>query len=280
MHPVLNEMKRAYWRSHAMLAPLARRHGLTPSRFDMLLSIAQSPGRIILNKDLVEIVGATPGVVARMVRALEELGLVVCDRSARKKRSFFVGVTAQGIERVEAMIAELDVGGVELAIETVVSEDWWAPESRERDPAELVTRLRRVRWRRGDHGRIVYEAPIAPELADPRAPHRTKPWADVMRRIQQRMDRRNFMARRRRIRRGIEAAKRLVLPGLQAPDPRPPELIPTIPYRGKDSILFRISHRDPIPWEVEPGPFDPNDPLFQEEEIPDDALPEWPDDPR
>jgi DNA-binding MarR family transcriptional regulator len=126
MHPVFNEMKRAYWRSHVMLAPVARRHGLTPSRFDMLLSIAQSPGRMILNKDLVEIVGATPGVVSRMVRALEALGLVACDRSERKKRSFFVGITAMGVERVQAMLAELDDGGVELAIESVVAENQYA----------------------------------------------------------------------------------------------------------------------------------------------------------
>src|SRR5687767_1826182 len=105
MHPVLNEMKRAYWRSHAMLAPTAKRHGLTPARYDMLLSIAQSPGRVILNKVLREIVGTTPGVVSRMVRALEELGLITCDRARKEEGSFFVGITAKGIERLEAMTA-------------------------------------------------------------------------------------------------------------------------------------------------------------------------------
>jgi DNA-binding MarR family transcriptional regulator len=268
-------MKRAYWRSHVMLAPVARRHGLTPSRFDMLLSIAQSPGRIILNKDLVEIVGATAGVVSRMVRALEELGLVACERRENRRRSFFVAITAKGVERVEGMLAELDDGGVQLAVESVVAEEWMVPETRERDTRELLTRLRRVRKARGDHGRVAYEASIAEELEDPKAPHRFRPWGEVMRRVYDRRGRRNWMQRRWRWARSREEARRLVLPGLQrVPEPDPWPFLPTIEYRGPDSMFFRLLFPEAIQWET--GPFDGSDPIFQWIEVADREATERP----
>jgi DNA-binding MarR family transcriptional regulator len=268
MHTVVNEMKRAYWRSHVMVAPVARRHGLTPARYDMLLAIAQSPGRVMLNSDLRERVGCTPGVVSRMVRALEELGLVECERDRREKGSFFVGITAAGVERLRGVIAELDAGGVELAIETVVCENWWAPESREQDPRELATRLRRVRQRRGDHGRIAYEAPIAPEATDRRRAHWAARWREMGMLAERRRLRRNAMERRRRMKRGIEEARDLLLPGLsQPPTEVKLELLPMIPYRGKDSMLFRAMHSEAIPWDT--GAFDPDDPLINYIEVPE-----------
>jgi hypothetical protein len=144
------------------------------------------------------------------------------------------------------------------------------PESRERDPRELCKRLARVRRARGDYGRIAYEAPIAEELEDPRAPHRVRPWAEHMREVEQRRDRRNWMAQRRRWRRNMAEARRLVLPGLKAePAPDVFPFLPLIEYRGKDSALFRMLHRDPIPWEM--GPYQNDSSLFDWIEIPEGA---------
>jgi DNA-binding MarR family transcriptional regulator len=57
MHAVFNEMKRAYWQSRTFQARVAKRYGLTPSRFEMLLAIAQQPGRSIPQSKLPGILG-------------------------------------------------------------------------------------------------------------------------------------------------------------------------------------------------------------------------------
>jgi DNA-binding MarR family transcriptional regulator len=280
MHAVFNEMKRAYWRSHAMLAPVAKRHGLTPARYDMLFAIATSAGRVILNRDLRKACGTTPGVVSRMLRSLEELGLVRCDRNDRFKGSFFVEITEKGLARLLAAMSEVDEGGVELALESVVVEDWMNPDLRVLDMKELGTRLRRVRVRRGDNGRLDYARPIAEALADPQAAHRKLPFLVDLRIAQARRSRRNFMERRRRARRARERARAWQDPisveiarATEPPEPFP--WLPIIEYRGADNALFRVLFADQIQWDA--GPFTECEPMLEDEvEIPEGALPEWP----
>jgi DNA-binding MarR family transcriptional regulator len=281
MHAVFNEMKRAYWRSHAMLAPVAKRHGLTPARYDMLFAIATSAGRVILSRDLRRACGTTPGVVSRMLRSLEELGLVRCDRKDRFKGSFFVEITEKGLARLIAAMSEVDAGGVELAMESVVVEDWMNPDLRVLDMKELGTWLRRVRVRRGDRGRLDYARPIAETLADPRKAHRKLPYLVDLRIAQARRTRRNLMERRRRARRAREEAcasrarDPIAVEIARATAPAEPfPWLPVIEYRGKDNRLFRVLFADQIVWDA--GPFSECDPMLEEEiEIPDGERPRF-----
>jgi DNA-binding HxlR family transcriptional regulator len=146
MHALFNEMKRAYWKSRTFQARIAERYGLTPSRFEMLLAIAQQPGRSVPQSWLPGILGCSRPVVSRMLRALEKLGLV--------ERDLYVGVaptgltcpvslTDDGLAKLEALAEEMiKTGCIELAVHSVACEDWISKESRDRDPAALTAGLR------------------------------------------------------------------------------------------------------------------------------------------
>jgi DNA-binding MarR family transcriptional regulator len=221
MHRVFNEMKRAYWRSHAMLAPIAKRHGLTPSRFDLMVLIAQEPTREILHSELRSKIGSTRGVVYRMVQALEELGLVERDIYVMEKGSFFVCLTDEGSARVDAMLE--DLARAELAMESVVSRNWLSEESRRADAKELVTRLERVRRARGDDGNIDYHLPLQPWRGGGAAAHDRRAYAARVKAHElilreRRAERRRMMQKRRRRRLAIAGDEPRVVAWREGPD--------------------------------------------------------------
>jgi DNA-binding MarR family transcriptional regulator len=180
-------MKRAYWGSRTFQARIAKRYGLTPSRFEMLLAIAQQPSRSVPQSWLPEILGCTRQVVSRMVRALEALGLVERDHYrpvAPTGLTSPVYITDEGLGRIQALAAEMiETGSVELAVQSVACEEWTSKESQERDPALLTEGLRRVRKNFGDEGELDCNQGISNEKfprwevlgpADPQEPARRR----------------------------------------------------------------------------------------------------------
>jgi hypothetical protein len=75
-----------------------------------------------------------------------------------------VYVTEKGYAKLEALAEEmLRTGAIELAVHSVVCEDWTSKESQERDPAVLAAGLRRVRRSFGDDGELDWNKWISNE---------------------------------------------------------------------------------------------------------------------
>jgi hypothetical protein len=106
-------------------------------------------------------------VVSRMLRAMAKLGLVEKDLYvpvAPTGLTSPVYVTEEGYAKLQALAQEmLETGAIELAVQSVVCEDWTSKESQERDPAVLTAGLRRVRKSFGDHGELDWDKWISNE---------------------------------------------------------------------------------------------------------------------
>jgi hypothetical protein len=102
-----------------------------------------------------------------MVRALEDLGLVERNLHVPVAPTGLTGpvkITDEGLARVRALAEEMiDTGCIELAVQSVVCQDWTSKESQERDPALLTEGLRRVRKSLGDHGELDCNKEISSE---------------------------------------------------------------------------------------------------------------------
>jgi DNA-binding MarR family transcriptional regulator len=101
----LSELQLDAWmrflRAHASVTralepELASEHGLTLSDFDVLVQLAQAPGRRLRPVDLARAVLLTRSGVTRLVQGLERAGLVERVPSADDGRASLVHLTAEG----------------------------------------------------------------------------------------------------------------------------------------------------------------------------------------
>jgi DNA-binding MarR family transcriptional regulator len=98
MHHVHRQLKRALQHHLAVARPIAQRFDLTPSRFEVLCAIRER--RRPRQADISRALGVTPVTVSRMLRRLEELGLVARAMSPTDKRAKLVELTPEGEARV------------------------------------------------------------------------------------------------------------------------------------------------------------------------------------
>ena len=84
-----------------MMSEWLRGFGLTPARFNMLVAIA-TPRRGISQRMLRSILGVSAPTVSRMLRSLEDLGLVVRTPHPRNRRHRWISVTSDGSDRLRA----------------------------------------------------------------------------------------------------------------------------------------------------------------------------------
>jgi DNA-binding MarR family transcriptional regulator len=80
--------------------------GLTPARYDMLTAVA-SDRRGVAQSALREILGVTAPTICRMLKSLEELGLVVRTPHPRNRRHRWVAITAAGLHALTSAIATI-----------------------------------------------------------------------------------------------------------------------------------------------------------------------------
>jgi DNA-binding MarR family transcriptional regulator len=98
MHLVHRQLKRALQRHLAVARPIAKRFDLTPSRFELLCAIRER--RRARQADISRALGVTPVTVSRMVRRLEELGLVTRAMAPNDRRAKLVELTPEGLARL------------------------------------------------------------------------------------------------------------------------------------------------------------------------------------
>jgi DNA-binding MarR family transcriptional regulator len=98
MHHVHRQLKRALQRHLAIARPIAARFDLTPSRFEVLCAIRER--KSARQADISRALGVTPVTISRMIRRLEELGLVARATSVKDRRAKLVELTSEGLARV------------------------------------------------------------------------------------------------------------------------------------------------------------------------------------
>jgi DNA-binding MarR family transcriptional regulator len=96
--------------------------GLTPARFNMLCAITTSGFRGLAQHDLLGLLGVTSATISRMLRSLEELGLIVRKPHPRNPQRRWVTITWAGAHRLRAAIDEVvDSGELAWAVAEILN---------------------------------------------------------------------------------------------------------------------------------------------------------------
>ena len=100
MHNLAFQFKRAHWRSIAVASQLSRVFGLTPQRFDLLRALRTEP---FTQSSLRAHFGVTRSTISRMLRALENIGLIYRKKYVGR-RSRYVELTEKGLDLISRAI--------------------------------------------------------------------------------------------------------------------------------------------------------------------------------
>ena len=151
MNAIFFGCKRAFHSCLRLTRPWITRLGLTAARFDMLTAIRRYPLGPF-QRDLVEMLGVTRATISRMLRSLEELGLIQRRRSDVDRRQLHVSLTDAGLSLLDRATAVfIDSGIVKFAVDCALTCRRAHDESLcliEMDTAESI--LRRIRDAFGD----------------------------------------------------------------------------------------------------------------------------------
>jgi DNA-binding MarR family transcriptional regulator len=125
MHVVFFGLKRAYHGALRVTRRALARLGLTAARFD-LLYILQRSGQALHQRELRRALGVAGSTVSRMLTSLEELGLLMRERSPADGRQRTVELTKAGRRCVlRAARLLIHTGGVQLAVDSALCPDQW-----------------------------------------------------------------------------------------------------------------------------------------------------------
>ena len=158
MHDTFFATKRAF---HAILRTIRRplaTHGLTPARFDMLYVLYSGIDHWALQSAIRRVLGVTAATVSRMLRSLEQLGLVRRMRCEFDKRDRVVELTEMGLRRMQgAHDAFVASGAAQLVVDCMLT----VPKEHGKRRSERVVRLldgllARVRLHLGDVSMLSY----------------------------------------------------------------------------------------------------------------------------
>ncbi|HEX7602985.1 MAG TPA: MarR family transcriptional regulator [Polyangiaceae bacterium] len=124
MHALYFRLKRAFQSTLRISRPALRHYGLTPARFDLLYAVQGADHYHRLERPpsmwqsaLRRALGVTAATVSRMLRSLEELGLVRRWRDASDTRQRVVELTPEGYALLRLTMRRLmGSGAVELAV--------------------------------------------------------------------------------------------------------------------------------------------------------------------
>ncbi len=107
MDEVFFGLKRGHLAATRFSARLLFKFGLTPARFDLLRLVLHSGAAGMSQAYLRARLGVARSTVSRMLRALEQLGLVERDATSFDRRSRTCKLTVEGRSRVMAVMGEL-----------------------------------------------------------------------------------------------------------------------------------------------------------------------------
>jgi DNA-binding MarR family transcriptional regulator len=135
MNAIFFGAKRAFHSTLHLTRKLLAQMGLTAARFDMLMAI-DSVDEGMSQRLLRDMLGVTAATVSRMVRSLEELGLVARERIAADRRQLLVRLTVAG-RRLIRRASRLFIysGAIQLAV------DYALCDSQVFDPRECHRRM-------------------------------------------------------------------------------------------------------------------------------------------
>jgi DNA-binding MarR family transcriptional regulator len=125
VHAILFGLKRAYQSTLRLTRRCLAQLGLTAARFDMLYAV-RSARYGSDQTQLRRMLGVSGATVSRMLKSLEDLGLVSRERSTVDRRRRRVHITELGrkaMRRVE--VGLVDSGHVSFAIACALTESWW-----------------------------------------------------------------------------------------------------------------------------------------------------------
>lgn len=139
MHSVFFGVKRAYWRGISLQTRLLVEVDtwITPARFDLLRVLFVNRAGVSRYR-LKLMLGVSGPVLSRMVRVLEEEGLLVRRRSDRDRRYVSVHPTPEGLLLVEDALRELRDDGL---LETWVRRCFASSDERWQGEVELLERF-------------------------------------------------------------------------------------------------------------------------------------------
>jgi DNA-binding MarR family transcriptional regulator len=146
MNAIFFGCKRAFQSCLRITRPWISRLGLTAARFDMLTAIGRFPLGPF-QRDLRAMLGVTAPTISRMLRSLEDLGLIKRRRAIGDRRLLHVTLTTAGISRLRrATAAFIGSGAAQLAVDCALTDGQAHDEARcmiQMDRAESI--LRRIR---------------------------------------------------------------------------------------------------------------------------------------
>jgi DNA-binding MarR family transcriptional regulator len=150
---VMFSLKRAHHSAVRVTRGPAATWGLTPARFDMMHALSRCPYGASQSW-LRQALGVSRATVSRMLKSLEELGLLTRRRCDEDRRTRWIELTEEGRARIEGARADLiGSGAIELVVRTcVASERWHDPIVCARQKEALVSLLLRFRVALGDFG--------------------------------------------------------------------------------------------------------------------------------
>jgi DNA-binding MarR family transcriptional regulator len=160
MHAIFFGLKRAFHRTLAVARPMLRPFGLTPARFDMLYAIhgIHLPDcHFATQRSLRDRLGVSAPTISRMLKSLEELGLVTRRRCEGDTRQRMVSLTEKGVEWLESAMREcIDSGRAQLTVDCGVSKEPTSDHVSLLDGDHLETILYRIRHNYWDVASLHY----------------------------------------------------------------------------------------------------------------------------
>ncbi len=162
MTPLFFAAKRSFHSSLRVARELLAPFGLTPARFDLLCAISDAK-RPVTQSDLREILGVSGPTISRMLRSLEDLGLVVRSRYWGDMRQRLLQPTMECQMRMRAVLESVTRAGfVRLAVDSALaSEVVFDGLACEREVASAYGLFRRFSHGLGDRATLEYLLGVA-----------------------------------------------------------------------------------------------------------------------
>src|ERR1019366_3816694 len=125
MHVIFFGLKRAFHGTLRITRGALATLGLTPARFDLLYIVAKE-GSSLLQRDLQRALGVAAPTVSRMLRSLEDLGLIEREVMEEDHRCRNVLLTKAGRRCVfKAARLLIHTGHIQLMVDSALSPDRW-----------------------------------------------------------------------------------------------------------------------------------------------------------
>jgi DNA-binding MarR family transcriptional regulator len=156
MNAIFFGIKLAFHSTLRITRPWLRRAGLTSARFDMLWSIREHGE--MRQSELRRTLGVTAPTISRMLRSLEDIGLITRRKPSRDTRQRAISLTPAGLLRLRrAAYWLMGTGIAQLAVDSALAADRWPIWSHCFEKMEnLEAALIRIRANYGDIATLYY----------------------------------------------------------------------------------------------------------------------------